>query len=58
MIEWCVGAIMATMGVGIEGSGIKGARVDIDKGDLLQDCIRIPTPSPGDLEQVLEIIDA
>jgi polyphosphate glucokinase len=49
---------MTTTGVGIGGLGTKDARVDIDKGGLLQDRLRIPTPSPGDQEPMLEIVDA
>lgn len=47
---------MAVLGIDIGGSGIKGAPVDVDSGEFLQDRIRIPTPSPGDPDQVVEVI--
>ncbi|HOE69616.1 MAG TPA: hypothetical protein PLE10_03580 [Brevefilum sp.] len=49
---------MAVLGVDIGGMDIKGARIDIDKGVLFQGRIRIPVPSPADLEQMLDVIDA
>ena len=47
---------MAVLGIDIGGSGIKGALVDVGNGEFLKDRIRIPTPSPGDPDQVIEVI--
>jgi polyphosphate glucokinase len=47
---------MAVLGIDIGGSGIKGALVDVESGEFLQDRVRIPTPSPGDPDQVIEVI--
>lgn len=47
---------MAVLGIDIGGSGIKGAPVDVESGEFLQDRVRIPTPSPGDPDQVIEVI--
>lgn len=47
---------MAVLGIDIGGSGIKGAPVDVETGEFLQDRIRIPTPEPGTPEQVIEVI--
>lgn len=38
---------MEILGIDIGGSGIKGAPVDIVKGELTADRFRIPTPSPS-----------
>jgi hypothetical protein len=35
------------LGIGIGGSGIKGAPVDLKTGELLEERIRIPTPQAG-----------
>jgi len=47
---------MAILGIDIGGSGIKGAPVDPETGALLEKRVRIPTPSPGNPEQVTEVI--
>ena len=47
---------MAVLGIDIGGSGIKGAPVNVETGELLGNRIRIPTPQPGNPEQVLEVI--
>ncbi len=47
---------MAVLGIDIGGSGIKGAPVDIVNGEYLEKRYRIPTPSPGNPEQVVEVI--
>jgi len=47
---------MAVLGIDIGGSGIKGAPVDVETGQFLQERIRIPTPEPGTPEQVIEVI--
>jgi polyphosphate glucokinase len=38
---------MAVVGIDIGGSGIKGAPVDIETGEFIQERIRIPTPEPS-----------
>ncbi len=54
---------MTTIGFGIDvgGSGIKGARVDLETGDFIEDRIKILTPKPATPEAVAktckEIID-
>ena len=47
---------MAVLGIDIGGSGIKGALVDTEMGEFTTDRFRIPTPSPGNPEQVIEVI--
>jgi len=47
---------MAVLGIDIGGSGIKGAPVDVETGEFLEKRFRIPTPSPGNPEQVIEVI--
>jgi polyphosphate glucokinase len=38
---------MLVLGIDIGGSGIKGAPVDVEKGEMLSDRYRIPTPEPS-----------
>ncbi len=47
---------MAVLGIDIGGSGIKAAPVDVETGEFLEKRYRIPTPSPGNPDQVLEVI--
>lgn len=47
---------MAVMGIDIGGSGIKAAPVNVETGEFLSSRYRIPTPSPGNPEQVIEVI--
>ena len=47
---------MATLGIDIGGSGIKGAIVDTKKGVLISDRIRIPTPEKSKPTNVAKII--
>lgn len=47
---------MAVLGIDIGGSGIKGAPVDVETGTFLENRCRIPTPSPGNPDQVIEVI--
>lgn len=47
---------MAVLGIDIGGSGIKAAPVDVTTGEFLEDRVRIPTPEPGNPDQVIEII--
>jgi polyphosphate glucokinase len=49
------------LGIDIGGTGIKGAPVDVEKGELVGDRLRIPTPeggSPGDVARVVAEIVA
>ncbi|TNC27653.1 polyphosphate--glucose phosphotransferase [Amycolatopsis alkalitolerans] len=48
----------ATRGFGIDigGSGIKGALVDLEKGALIGDRLRIDTPQPATPEAVAEVV--
>ena len=38
---------MEILGIDIGGSGIKGAPVDVERGVLVADRLRIPTPQPS-----------
>ena len=44
------------VGIDIGGTGIKGAPVDTDTGQLLADRIRILTPQPATPEAVAEVV--
>jgi polyphosphate glucokinase len=41
-------------GVDIGGTGIKGAPVDLDRGDLAQERLKIPTPVPATPQAVID----
>lgn len=43
-------------GIDIGGSGIKGAPVDLDRGELLADRLRVPTPQPSAPESVAAVV--
>ncbi|HIW92017.1 MAG TPA: ROK family protein [Candidatus Corynebacterium avicola] len=43
-------------GVDIGGSGIKGARVDLETGEFIGDRIRIATPQPATPEAVADVV--
>jgi len=43
-------------GVDIGGSGIKGAPVDLKKGEFAEDRVRIPTPQPSTPDAVAETV--
>lgn len=43
-------------GIDIGGSGIKGAPVDLDRGELAEDRYRIPTPQPSIPESVAAVV--
>jgi polyphosphate glucokinase len=45
------------LGIDIGGSGIKGAPVDIETGQLSQPRHRIPTPQPATPEAVVDVVD-
>ncbi|GIM88208.1 polyphosphate--glucose phosphotransferase [Paractinoplanes toevensis] len=47
---------MATLGIDIGGSGVKGAPVDTIGGDLLTERFRVPTPQPSDVTSVVEAV--
>lgn len=47
---------MAALGIDIGGSGIKGAPVDVQTGELLAERYRIATPEPGNPDQIIEVI--
>ena len=47
---------MQTLGIDIGGSGIKGAPVDIDRGQLGAERYRITTPEPSTPQAVAEVI--
>ena len=46
----------AVLGIDIGGSGIKGAPVDLGKGEFATDRLRIPTPSPSTPQAVAEVV--
>lgn len=43
-------------GVDIGGTGIKGAVVDLDRGELAGERVRIPTPRPATVDAVLSVV--
>ncbi len=47
---------MQVLGVDIGGSGVKGAPVDVKKGDLLAKRFRIPTPRSGKPQAIAETV--
>lgn len=47
---------MEVLGIDIGGSGIKAAIVDISKGELVSERLRIPTPQPSLPKDVSEVI--
>jgi polyphosphate glucokinase len=49
-------AAMERLGVDVGGSGIKGAPVDLDRGALSEQRLRVPTPKPATPEAVIETI--
>lgn len=48
---------MEVLGIDVGGSGIKGAIVDSEKGLLISDRFRIPTPKPATPAAVIETIE-
>lgn len=48
---------MDILGIDIGGSGIKGALVDTQLGELLSDRLRIPTPQPATPESVAKVVN-
>lgn len=49
-------AIMRVLGIDVGGTGIKGAPVDTETGELLADRFRLRTPSPADPEAVAKTV--
>jgi len=49
---------MEILGIDVGGSGIKGAIVDTNKGELITERYRIPTPNPATPDAVIETIEA
>jgi polyphosphate glucokinase len=47
---------MATLGIDIGGSGVKGALVDTERGELLTERYRVPTPQPSDVAAVVAAV--
>ncbi|MCB8943926.1 MAG: ROK family protein [Ardenticatenaceae bacterium] len=47
---------MEILGIDIGGSGIKGALVDIETGELTTDRLRIDTPQPSKPNAVIEVV--
>ncbi|MGB0863811.1 MAG: polyphosphate--glucose phosphotransferase [Saprospiraceae bacterium] len=47
---------MELLGIDIGGSGIKAAIVDVEKGELISERHRIPTPRPAVPEAIVEVI--
>ena len=45
------------LGIDIGGSGIKGAPVDLDKGEFAQSRLKIATPQPATPEAVAHVVD-
>jgi polyphosphate glucokinase len=45
-----------TLGIDIGGSGIKGALVNTETGELASERLRIPTPRPATPESVAETV--
>ncbi|MEZ4522785.1 MAG: ROK family protein [Thermomicrobiales bacterium] len=44
------------LGIDIGGSGIKGALVDVDAGELIEKRYRIPTPQPSKPKKVAKVV--
>ncbi|MDN5564075.1 MAG: ROK family protein [Luteococcus sp.] len=44
------------LGIDIGGSGVKGAPVDLDKGEFAADRLRIDTPQPATPEAVVDVV--
>jgi polyphosphate glucokinase len=47
---------MQILGIDIGGSGIKGAPVEIDTGELMTERFRIPTPDPSEPDAVADVV--
>ncbi len=49
---------MTFLGIDIGGTGIKGAPVNVETGELLAERFRIPTPQPAHPNAVADVVDA
>jgi len=49
---------MTLLGIDIGGTGIKGAPVNVETGELLAERFRIPTPQPAHPNAVADVVDA
>jgi polyphosphate glucokinase len=47
---------MITLGIDIGGSGIKGALVDTEKGEMVTERLRIPTPQPAKPPAIIQVL--
>jgi len=47
---------MAILGIDIGGSGVKGAPVDTERGELLEERFRVTTPQPSDVTSVVAAV--
>jgi polyphosphate glucokinase len=45
---------MTILGIDIGGSGVKGAPVDVQRGEFLAERYRVPTPQPADVTSVID----
>jgi len=48
---------MTLLGIDIGGTGIKGAPVDVETGDLVAERLRIPTPQPALPNSVADVVE-
>ena len=48
---------MQILGIDIGGSGIKGAPVDTETGQLIEERYRIPTPKPATPDRVVDVVN-
>lgn len=47
---------MNILGIDIGGSGIKGALVNVDNGEMITERLRIPTPQPASPKAVIKVV--
>jgi polyphosphate glucokinase len=47
-------ATTTAIGIDIGGTGIKGAVVDLDTGELVSDRVKLPTPEGGKPDDIVE----
>lgn len=48
---------MGILGIDVGGSGVKGAIVDVESGELLSERVRIATPQPSTPENVATVVE-
>jgi polyphosphate glucokinase len=51
-----MGVMAQALGIDIGGSGIKAAMVDLERGELVTDRVRIPTPQPSTPQAVAAVV--